>query len=398
MKDKDALILESLYNNIIDNTSIRKKLVLEVNWDKFSDVQTVCYTPDSIADALNAELDRLKITKDRPKADPNFPRISKGNIPTDEKGKANVEQFKKQILQRPKTIFDKGEKSLHTTDEDKLTINTGIPALRAVIWDEDSQKFYVMNTCPGAQECIKNCYALQGFYIMNDGKNLKLINRLQLMMSDPETFEKLAYMEAERFAFEAQQENKQLKIRWNDAGDFFSRVYFDIADNVTQQLKKKGYNVESYIYTKMGEYVKLGAERGMTMTFSSGAKKEERDIVGDLSKVKTQITVPLDVFKKFLVSKGGKRFEKDESGKSKIISPEAREELRKTIVDFYNTHPNPKYKDLRGKLSVDKMKFTDELPKTEGKPLEFDTITLPSGDSDAPAQRKDVRFQFLLEH
>lgn len=49
-------------------------------------------------------------------------------------------------------------------------------------------------------------------------------------------------------------------------------------------------------------------------------------------------------------------------------------------------------------LEVNWDKFTDELPKTEGKPLEFDTITLPSGDSDAPAQRKDVRFQFLLEH
>jgi len=44
------------------------------------------------------------------------------------------------------------------------------------------------------------------------------------------------------------------------------------------------------------------------------------------------------------------------------------------------------------------MKFTDELPKVEGEPLEFDTITMPSGDTDSPAQRKDVRFAFLLIH
>lgn len=157
MTRKDSLILENLYGRITNNDVIRKQLVLEVNWDRFSDVQKVCYTPDSVAKALNAELERLNVKKDRPSADANFARISRGNIPTDDEGKANVEQFKKQILQRPKTIFDKGEKSLHSTDEDKMTINTGIPALRAVIWDEENQNFYVMNTCPGAQDCIKNC-------------------------------------------------------------------------------------------------------------------------------------------------------------------------------------------------------------------------------------------------
>ena len=400
MRNKDTLILEQLYDGISKNKNLNKKLVLEVNWDRFSDVQKVCYTPESVADALNAELDRLKITKDRPSADAKFARISKGNIPIDEEGKANIEQFKKQILQRPKTIFDKGEKSLHSTDEDKMTINTGIPALRAVIWDEENKNFYVMNTCPGAQDCISNCYALQGFYIMNDGKNIKLINRLQWLMSDPDTYEKKAFMEAERYAFEAQQENKELKIRWNDAGDLFSEVYFNIADSVTKQLKTKGYNINSYIYTKIGKYVQLGTEKGMTMTFSSGATKKERDEVGDISKTKTQITVPKDVFKQFLVpSTRGGRFEKDEkTGITKFASSQAREGLRNAIVDFYNTHPNSKYADLRGKLSVDRMKFTDELPKAEGEPLEFDTITMPSGDTDSPAQRKDVRFTFLLIH
>jgi hypothetical protein len=399
MRSKDQILLEQLYDGISKNNNLNKKLVLEVNWDRFSDVKKVCYTPESVADALNAELDRLKITKDRPSADANFARVSRGNIPTNEEGRANIEQFKKQITQRPKTIFDKGEKSLHSTDEDKMTINTGIPALRAVIWDEENKNFYVMNTCPGAQDCIANCYALQGFYIMNDGKNIKLINRLQWLMSDPDTYEKQAFMEAERYAFEAQQDNKELKIRWNDAGDLFSEVYFNIADNVTKQLKAKGYNVNSYIYTKIGKYVKLGKEKGMTMTFSSGATKKERDEVGDMSKTKTQITVPKDVFKQFLVPTRTGRFEKDEkTGITKFASPEAREGLRKAIVDFYNTHPNSKYADLRGKLSVDRMKFTDELPKTEGEPLEFDTITMPSGDTDSPAQRRDVRFTFLLIH
>ena len=159
-RDKDQILLEGLYTNSVQKNPY--KLVMEVNWsDKFSDVSKVCYTPESVAKALNDELDRLKITKNRPEASKKFARISRGNIPTDEEGKANVEQFKKQLMQRPKTIFDKGEKSLHTTDENKMTINTGIPALKAVIYDEEDNNFYVINTCPGAGECINNCYACE---------------------------------------------------------------------------------------------------------------------------------------------------------------------------------------------------------------------------------------------
>jgi hypothetical protein len=396
MRNRDTILLESLYTNSIQKNPYR--LVMEVKWqDEFKDVSKVCYTPESVAKALNDELDRLKITKNRPEASKKFARISKGNIPTDEEGKANIEQFKKQLMQRPKTIFDKGEKSLHTSDENKMTINTGIPALKAVIYDEEDNNFYVINTCPGAGECINNCYAMQGFYIMNDGKNIKLLNRLQLMMNHPEQYEKIAFMEAERFAFEAQQEGKELKIRWNDAGDFFSETYFKIAVNVDKALKAKGYNSSSYVYTKMGKYIKLGEQEGIKTVFSSGATEKQKKIAGDLSQTHTQITVPTDVFREFFMTKGP-HYVKDESGKSKFKSPEAKEELRKRIVDFYNTHPNPKYDYLRNKLDVSRMKYTDELPKQEGELKEFDTITLPGGDSDAPAQRKDVRFTFLTEH
>jgi hypothetical protein len=400
MKDRDSILLENIYFNNVSNP-YAKNLILEADWDgKFSDVQKVCYTADSVADALNKELERLKSpTKDRKKADPTFARISKGNIPTDEEGKANIEQFKKQIMQRPKTIFDKGEKSLHTTDEGVMTINTGIPALRAVIFDEENDKFFVITTCPGAAECIKNCYALQGFYIMNDGKNLKLINRLQLMINHPEDYETLAFMETERFAFEAKQSDKRLEIRWNDAGDFYSDTYFKIALSVTKKLKEKGYNVKSYAYTKVGKYVELGEQEGMTMTFSQGASPKEKKAAGDLSKIKTSVTVPFDVTKEFFVSKSGKRFEKEETtGKTKFKSPEDKIKLKEKLVEFYNTHPNPDFKNARGTFSVDRMKYTDELPSKIGDKLSYDAIVLPSGDSDAPAQRSDVRFIFLLEH
>ena len=110
-----------------------KRLLTEVDWERFKDVQKTVLTAQDVADSLNAELDRLKSASwKRDSADINFPKISKGNIPTDEKGKANVEQFIEDITEEPKTIFDVGEKSKHSVDENTKTINTGIPALRAV--------------------------------------------------------------------------------------------------------------------------------------------------------------------------------------------------------------------------------------------------------------------------
>ena len=263
-----------------------KKLLVEIDWEKFADVSKTNLTPEDVAARLNAELDRLKqpSTK-RDKADISFARLSKGNIPVDSEGRANIKQFITDLMQKPKTIFDEGMKSLHTAEANIATINTGIPALKAVLWDEDGKKFYVITTCKGAGQCINNCYAMQGFYIMNDGKNIKLIRRLQMLMNHPEEYEARAFDEADNYAYKATKEGKTLQVRWNDAGDIFSDVYFDIIVNVTKKLKAKGYNVESYAYTKTGKYVKLGQDQGLTMTFSSGASQKEKEKV-DLGKAK----------------------------------------------------------------------------------------------------------------
>lgn len=377
-----------------DLKSIIKEILLrEIDWDKFQDVQKTCLTDEEVAARLNANLDRLKIAgPTRPKADPQFARVSKGNIPTDAEGKANITQFIKDLIKRPKTIFDIGIKSEHSVDEGILTINTGIPALRSVVFDEKDKKFFVINTCPGAGQCIKNCYAMQGFYIMNDGKNLKLINRVQMMLNHPDEYERIAYNEAELFAFKAKQSNQQLQIRWNDAGDFFTKVYFDIANNVTKKLLASGYNVSSYVYSKVAGMIHLGKEAGMTMTFSSGAAKKEIDAV-DFSTNKVSEIVPDDLFSHLFINKQGRGYEKDETGKTKFIDGQSgKEELKRIIVDAYKN--DPKFKGV----TLESLKYTDELPSKEGEPFTYNAIILPAGDSDRPAQRRDVKYIFLLQH
>lgn len=391
MRNKDTILLENLYTNYV---------LTEVNWETdFPDASKVCISPDDVARAFNEELKRLKIpSSKRPKPKINFPRISKGNIPLDDESKINIEQFIKSVTKLPKTIFDEGEKSKHTTDEGILTVNTGIPALRAVLWDEDKKEFYVINTCPGAGKCVTTCYAMQGFYIMNDGKNIKLINRLQLMMNHPDIYANMAYKELELFAFKANREDKALMIRWNDAGDFFSEKYFMIALDVTKRLLQK-YNVQSYAYTKIAKFYKMGLEAGMIMNFSEGATKKEKSEVGDFKQVKLSITVPEEVFKKDIFVREGPHFKKDpKTGKTLFISEQHRDILKRKLVQYYETHQDPEYGWIKGELTMDNLLYTDELPKKIGEKFQYNCIVLPNGDSDRSAQRMDVKNTLLLEH
>jgi len=367
-------------------------LFSEVDWEKFQDVSKVCISPDDLASKLNDELERLKIpAKDRPSFKKGvFPQIASKNIPVekDDLGETeiDIERFKSDITEIPKTIFDVGEKSKHTNELDEVvfTVNTGIPALRTVIWDEDNKKFYVLNTCPGAGSCIVNCYALKGFYIMSKGKNLKLTQRINMLVNHPKEYESRMLKELRKFAFEAELDNKKLKIRWNDAGDFFSDVYFNIAVNVTNELKKlHGKHIDSYAYTKSGKYIALGEKHGLTMNFSMEGKPSERDGV-NLEETKLSLIVPRDVFKGIF-----ERKTKEQSTDQFVDFESGREELKKRIWE--------KYKD-QYKIDLDSLKYTDEIiSKAEGKKYKYNVIVLPHGDSDISAQSQDVRISSLLE-
>jgi|APGre2960657373_1045057.scaffolds.fasta_scaffold00536_22 hypothetical protein len=390
MKNKDVILLEKLY------TLIQPTRLDEVKWEEdFPDAKRECITPDAVAKQLNDELKRLETpSPKRSKPNINFPLISKGNIPDN----ANVENFKRQLMLMPKTIFDVGLKSGHTVDETIMTVNTGIPALRAVIWDEENKEFYVINTCPSAGSCISNCYARHGFYIMNDGKNIKLINRLQLLMNHPDLYESKAYSELELFAFDAKRKGKTLEIRWNDAGDFFSNKYLDIAISITKKLTINGYKVESYAYTKVADMYNKGVSAGMIMNFSDGAKESDRSKLQNEKDVKMSFIIPTRVFSQFLKTLRNGRFEKDvETGKTIFKDSESKEKIRRAVFDYLKETPKLT-EHQKSQLSLDTILYTDELPSQIGNPYQYNVIVLPAGDSDRPAQRKDVRFTLLGQH
>lgn len=115
----------------------------------------------------------------------------------------------------PKEIFQRNPKMEKTdTGGFQYTVNTGLPALRGVLYDQENKKFFIINTCPGA--CAVSCYARKGWYIMNDGKNLKYIQRLNLLMNNPELYESMVMDELEPICYKetrlAKKEVSTLKL------------------------------------------------------------------------------------------------------------------------------------------------------------------------------------------
>ena len=399
------------------------ELLREFDKDLFKDVPYRCISHEKIAELLNNQLKRyednesLSANKREPfKKGGELPQISKGNlikIKVDD-SIVNVEEFARLITTPPKTIFDEGEKSIHSNELDKNshTVNTGLSALRSIIYSETDNKFYSINTCPGAGSCVIDCYALKGFYISTDGKNLKLIQRVNYLMNHPEKYQKQALDELLAVASVVVPNNKTLNIRWNDAGDFFSDVYLNIAINVTKKLKsihisdtdlnddflkihnykpKKtttfGDKIHSYAYTKMHKRYEIGEKHGMTMNFSIEAKPSEIEKFGEkLEKTKLSIIVPREVFSGI--------FEKPKRDVPPIFKSNMNYNDLKNIIWEWIKRENI---DKKYKISKQSLLFTKDLIGKKGKPKEFNVITLQK-DSDIGAQRKDVKINFLLEH
>jgi len=365
----------------------------EVDWEgDFSDTKKSCISADMMAQELNDELARINTsTKDRKSRSPNAPIYTRGTIDKviDKKGKLDVKKFIKLISEPPSKIFDQNPKMVKT-DKGKaqLTVNTGLPAIIGVIYDKEEKQFYKINTCPGAGPCKILCYARKGFYGMNDGKALKLIRRLNLLMNDPNEYYNMIMDELEPTVVKLKRQgrrsgdNNQLVIRWNDAGDFFSQVYFNIAKRVTKELLDDGYNVKSYAYTKVGKYVNM-ADENFLINFSQGdaSKKEEAKV--DLEKTKKSIIVKKDTFNDIFVKKGS-HFVKNQHGLPTFVENGATT-LKRRIAAQY-------------KVPVSTLKLQTELPAKEGAKHAYNVIVMPTGDTDIGAQRKDVQTTFLLAH
>lgn len=127
----------------------------------------------------------------------------------------------------------------------------GIPAYKA-----ESGRI----TCPGALDCIKGCYARQGFYVM---ENVKRAQRERLELTLSENF--IGVMNAEIAR------RKPKIVRIHDSGDFYSIQYL----RKWIHIARANRGTHFYGYTKMVPYFKgvaLNLPSNLKITFSYGGK------------------------------------------------------------------------------------------------------------------------------
>jgi len=346
-------------------------LLNEIDWEKeFSDVRQSCINPKEVVDYLNrVRANAPKGTEDREKFDAKYPYVhSKSSFFKDVDGGIDIEYFINKITEKPNNVINTNEKILKSGGPNEYVYKTGIPAFRGIAYDEDNGKFHYINTCPGAGDCVLICYALKGRYIQYPVSYDSMTRRLNYLLNHPDEYEQQMYNELKSKC----KEHKALSgykskviLRWNDSGDFFSKRYIKIAEDVMKKLQQEGYNVQSYAYTKIGD-VATGAEMVDT-TFSKGANKRETGKI-DPNIQKMSKVVPQSLFKGLDLMK---------------ISDE--QKLKDNVANYFKLNKAEI-------LTYDEMRQT---PKSDNP--KWHVIVTPN-DGDDAAFRKDVKTILLTQH
>lgn len=355
-------------------------ILTEIDWeDEFSDVSKECISVEALKDYFNKVLKNRELPPDK-KTEPSL-IIHNRLIPFDSKGEIDVDSFIKNITQYPPQIISQNEKISKSGGDNSITFNIGLPALRGLVYDIQNKKFYIVNTCPGAGSCAAVCYARRGRYVYISEISLKQTRILNLLLNNPDDFKKQLLLEIEFIAIK--NKGKKIYFRWNDAGDFFTKKYFQIAVEITKELKEKGYDFESYARTKMGDIYNLN-DPNITLNFSVDAAQKERKKV-DLTTAKTSEIVPTNLFKDLFVRDNG-HFAVNAEGKLIPKDENSISTLKQRISDEFN-------------VDINSLIMYDELIKIpEGDVKKYNVIVLPKGQGDIAAQRRDVQRTFLLRH
>lgn len=358
----------------------------EIDWEKdFPDVSKKCIEPKQLTQYLNDVLsNRAAKPVDRKKFGADMPHVHGGAIKTDEEGDIDIAAFTKNITAMPNSILSGNIKMQKSATESSISVNIGIPALRGLVYDIQNKEFYFVNTCLGAGSCATICYAKKGSYIMFADVFVKQTRILNLLLNFPDRFQTILGHELEIVCIK--NPDMEIALRWNDAGDFFSKRYFDIAVNITKELTAKGYSIKSYAYTKMGDIVNADRPDNFIVNFSDDANKRQTSKV-DVESAKRSVIVPRELFTDLLLKDSTNRnYLKDKNGRVQFAQHNGLAILKGRLAQKYGVDPKTiiTYPQMLG------------IEPTKGKT--YNVIVMPTGDGDLSAQRNDVQITFLLEH
>lgn len=299
----------------------------------------------------------------------------------------DLDALKTLITKRPVKILKQNEKMQHSDGTASVFYNIGLPALKGLAVDEDSNEFVIIDTCPGAGACQTYCYAMKGGYVQWKNVAEGQSQLLNFLYNDPTGFMSMlgSEIEAADKKFNKKEKKTKLVIRWHDAGDFFSPQYLALAYDVAKKYPK----VDFYAYTKLASVAQGDRPSNFKMNYSMGAKPAQEKQI-DFQKTKNSRVVPSALFNDLIsrVEDTSKKPSKKGTYPTKMIynDQQAINTLKQRLSAKYSVDP-------KSILTYDEMMRTP-LSDEAGK---WNVIVKP-GDGDDSANRNDVLNSFLLMH
>lgn len=293
----------------------------------------------------------------------------------------NIEELKRLFKIRPQTILSQNTKMKKSGGEDAVFYNFGIPALVGMAVNEQANELVVVSTCPGAGECMLECYALKGGYLQYPESSMKQTRMLNFLLNDPKKFFAMLKTELTDKENKAEKNNVKIVVRWHDAGDFFSEQYKNLFFDVVKEFP----NVLFYAYTKVASVALSAMPDNLVMNYSQGAKPTERQQI-DFKTQKHSVIVPKQMFMDLMVRR--ERAD-DETGKT------VKSLVFKTPLDL-ETFKNR----LTAKYGIEKnsiLTYAEMLKTPFGQRNQYNVFVVP-GEGDVSASRRDVHGTYLLVH
>ena len=249
--------------------------------------------------------------------------------------------------------------------------------------NEKTNKFVIVNTCPGAGKCQIYCYARKGGYVQWKSSSLSQTKIVNFLLNDPEGFKNKLIAEIRKEKTAKEKRGISVAIRWHDAGDFFSDPYLQLAYDVAKTFP----DVQFYAYTKMASVAASDKPNNFIINFSGGADPAQESQV-DFSTIKHSKVVDESLFSDLIY--------RDDENKIQYI-PDKLNDLKKRIADHYKISKKTilTYDEWKAKKKPTRMALsTIDDPI---KPGPWNVIVKP-GDGDESANSLSVIGTYLLMH
>ena len=342
-------------------------------------------------DELHGYIDRIQ-TDTKTKADKFKPIIHGSNVKALTKSdnpddRWDLDDLARQIMTRPSKILGTNAKMAKSKEEGAMTYDLTLPALSGIVMDEETGDFVEITTCPGAGECQLFCYARKGGYRMFPASSMSAAQALNFLVNDPAGYMEMFDREVKMAQARTSKAGIKLLVRIHDAGDFFSKDYYDLAMNVARNNPDATF----YFYTKMGEIATdASAPPNVVGQFSGGSQKREIKKVQfqrDAGRhVKDAITLPKDMFRDLFKTDAKGKYVKDDKGRTQVKSEAEWNQFKQDLAAEYNLDPDTI-------ITYDQMLRVPEGPKPK-----WNVVVFPAGHGDLGASRLDVSKQFLMFH